>query len=1110
MVTKKKVANRAKAKPRQIKFVDLPGRRHRELIQDRRFGSEGKNLAQLRLLAVQQKIAAAARMRSPGIMMTPVTSGASNWVQLGPTATPNGQTYGGARVLITGRVTGIVVDPVNPSTMYVSAARGGIWKTTDGGMSWTPKSDNEVSLAIGALAMAPSDHNRLYAGTGEGNIFYYAQSFPLDSVNADYHGMGILKSTDGGNTWTHLGAAVLTGAAFYRIAVHPTNPDTLMAATTFGLLRSTNGGMTWTIMLGLPLPPLSTTVLACTDVVYDPSDGNRAYCAFWGSGIYRTTNANALIPVWIKLTPGLPATGIGRISLAVAPSNTAVLYALIADSADALKGVYTSSDHGDHWSTATTSATIEVYGAYTSNIAVDISSSDVVYVSGVELYKMVKSGASWTVTNVGGAIHPDSHAFATHPTNHLVIYSGNDGGIYRSTDGGSTWDDSINEGLTVTQFEFIGQHPTSDAVVIGGTQDNGTEMFRNSPVFYHSADGDGGQAGIDASNPNNVIHTYYGASPERSTQGGKFGTYGAINGGLSGSTLFYPPWSYDDSNPNNLAFGLNKLQLSAAQGTDSWPTSIALPSLASGRVSAIHYVNSSLIYAGTSNGLVYKAVKSGGTWTATQISVVPPLPVRWIWDLAQVPGSPDHVVVAMAGYGTAHVWHGALSAGAWTWTDISGTAPNRLPDAPVNALQIEPATPNTMYVGTDVGVYRTTDGGANWMLFNDGLPNVAIYDLKLHVPTRVLRAAAHGRGLWERKLDSVAMNDVRLVVRDNIMDTGRRTPSPSGVTAAWEDPLRQVNLNDTVNWWECADAKVDVTVAGLYQMPVSAVDYVAFETTLAHRNPQRGKVNRVYVQVHNRGAATATNITVKILYADASPGLPPLPSDFWTVFPGNSAMLSPWIPIGSAKTIPQVSPTRPEILEWDWTPPMTAAAHSCLLVIVSCAADPLATTPLDIGAVVTQNRQVGLKNMHIIDALPAPWWGGLKFYPLAPTNVFRWSALPKGWSMGLLLSRNIKTRGLKLSGIAFKAITTAEQKKLQKQLGKKGDNYDLTRYLASSAQVHGCTLTGLPASKDGWSVLVGFTAGAGAANGVVHLVHEVKDQRIIGGNTFVLQKKTLP
>ena len=1104
---KKTTRTRAKAlrksTPGRKAYVDLPGRRYRELIQDRRFGSEGKNLAQLRLNAIQQKFAAAARQA--GAMPTPITPGINNWVQLGPTAIPNGQTYGGTRVLVTGRIIGIVIDPTSPDTIYAAAARGGVWKTIDGGASWTPKSDNEVSLALGALAMAPSDHNRLYAGTGEGNIFYYAQNFPLNSINEDYHGVGVLCSSNAGDTWTHAGAATFTGAAFYRIGVHPTNPDVLMGATTFGLFRSQDGGTTWTAMTS-GLPAISITVLACTDVVYDPTNGNRAWCAFWASGIYRTDNANATTPTWTKLTTGLPTTDMSRISLAVAPSNHDAVFALVANAGDSLKAVYGSTDGGDNWTTVTTSATIDLYGAYTANIAVDISTTDVLYVSGVDLYKCVLSGGTWSVTDVGSAFHPDNHAFATHPTNNLKIYAGSDGGIYRSTDGGATWDDTINRGPCITQFEFIGQHPNSDAQVIGGTQDNGTEMYRNSLVFYHSADGDGGQAGIDPSNANNVIHTYYSASPERSTLAGKFGTYAGISSGLSGSSLFYPPWTYDDTNSNNLAFGLNKLQLSAAQGTDSWPTSIALPSIGASRVSAIHYVSPSLIYCGTSSGLVYKAVKSGGSWTATLISAAP-LPARWIWDIFLVPGMTDVVVLAMAGYGTAHVWKGTLSGGTWTWADISGTSPQRLPDAPANALQIDPAATNTMYVATDVGVYRTTDGGTTWDLFNDGMPNVAVYDLKLHAPTLALRAAAHGRGLWERQLGAATPSDVRVVLRDNIMDTGRKTPSPSGVSAAWEDPLRQVNLNDAIFWWQCADVKVDSPIGGSYQMPIASVDYLAFESTLAHQNPQRGKVNRVYIQVHNRGVTTASNVIVKILYADATPGLPDLPSDFWTVFPANSSLPSPWAAIGAAQTILTLRPDRPVILEWDWTPPMSAATHSCLLAIANCGADPLASTSLVIGTLVTQNRQVGLKNLHLIDPLPAPLWAIVRFYARASSDVFRFSRLPAGWSLGLVLPKKPSLANLRLTGLAAKPLTASAQASLKKQLGEDAARYDLKRFLVATATQGGCAITGVPATKEGVPILVAFAASAKSNPGSVHFIQETKDQRLLGGNTFVLRGK---
>jgi hypothetical protein len=169
-----------------------------------------------------------------------------------------------------------------------------------------------------------------------------------------------------------------------------------------------------------------------------------------------------------------------------------------------------------------------------------------------------------------------------------------------------------------------------------------------------------------------------------------------------------------------------------------------------------------------------------------------------------------------------------------------------MPDIPVNALAIEPGNPDIMYIATDVAVFRTTNGGTTWTQFSEGLPNCAVFDLRLHDSHRLLRAATHSRGLWERKLDTPAMPDVDIFVRDNLVDTGRSSPSPSGIVAPFEDPLQYVSLGDSLWWWQCADAKVDALEGSplSYQMSVDDVDYVAFESKLAHRNPQRGNVNR--------------------------------------------------------------------------------------------------------------------------------------------------------------------------------------------------------------------------------------------------------------------------
>jgi photosystem II stability/assembly factor-like uncharacterized protein len=1117
MSNDKRRRTRATSAPRRVP-EDNPSRRLGQLAKEQNLGGDEEltrrlaavaeevpagSLAELRLQALS---AAQAMAPLEETALTPATLGASNWVELGPTAIPNGQTIGGARVIVTGRVSDIAQDPTDAAVLYVATARGGVWKTTDGGTTWTPKSDHEVSLAIGALAVASSNPQVLYAGTGEGDIYYYTSAFPLSSVNAIYNGAGVLKSSDGGDTWTLQGSPTFTGACFFRMAVDPTNPDLAYGATNIGLYRTTNGGASWT-QLTNGLPRISATILACTDIVVDPTNHDIAYTAFWADGIYKTLNATSANPVWTKLSGGLPTTNLTRIALDVSPTAPANVYALVSKAQNKLRGFYVSPNGGGSWSAVGAAAdVVAVYDSYTLNVSVDISTPDIVYLSGFELYKAVRTKGAWSVTNIGSAIHPDNHAFASHPTDHLTVYAGNDGGIYKSVDGGATWDDRINEGISITQFEFIGQHPQSDAYVIGGTQDNGTEIFRNHPAFYHSADGDGGMAGVDAADPKNVIHTFFDPSPQRSVKGGEFESYDNISWGLTGDSLFYPPFAYDATNPQNLAFGTDQIHLDSAQGTGQWPVQVTLPETSS-LVSAITFPNSSLIYVGTSSGEVYRLLQSGGVWTATAIQAAP-LPTRWIWDIATRPGDINTIYLAMAGFGTGHVWRGAVvpAGTSATWTDISGTAPNHLPDAPANSLSTDADDPDCLYVGTDIGVFQTVDAGTNWQPFSNGLPNTAVYDLQLHSSTRLLRAATHGRGLWERQLDVAGQPDVDLYLRDHRMSTARILPTPSPVLASLADPLQHVALGDDLWWWMCTDIKVDAPAAVThdYQLPVADVDYLAFETKLEHRNPQRGVLNRVYVHVNNRGIQSATNVTVKVLYADASPSLPDLPADFWTAFPGDGTT-TVWKPIGAAKVVAGLSPKRPEVLEWDWTPPAAAAQHSCLLVVVDSFEDPIppASKVFDVGTLVTTEKRAGLKNLHVIDAPPTPSWFDLRIYARARDRL-RLLHAPAGWTIGLLFPETVAGR-IQTTGLKHGVPTKAQLRALEAFLGRAPKSRETNGFFTLSDAGRGATIENLPSSRKGFPLLVVCQPRRTAEAGAMTVAQE-RGERVLGGNTFVLRQ----
>jgi photosystem II stability/assembly factor-like uncharacterized protein len=957
------------------------------------------------------------------------------------------------------------------------------------------------------MAMDPHALNVLYAGTGEGN-------FASDS----YYGNGILKTTDGGITWSLLANTTFSMSRFCRIVVNPSTPSIVFAAlgsggTASGVHRSTDGGVTWTEMTnGLP----TFTFEGATDVVFDRMNTNIVYAAFWGNGIYKTTNANAVTPTWTKLTTGLPSSGFTRIALGISWSSPQTLYALMSGPDDPnpalrylVNQLYRTIDGGTTWnSIALPGGNIGKQGFYNLNVAVDHTTPDIVYLSAVSLFKATRNAitSTWTFTDTGRTIHADNHAFAIDPTNHLIIYAGTDGGIYRSNDGGATWDDSLNKGFCITQFEFMDQHPSSDAFVIAGTQDNGTEPFCNDPVFKHMDDGDGGFTAINPEDPSIVYHDYLEASPTRSMLGGRLFSWMDIRSGLGCTTsLFYAPLALDQTNPNNIAFGCDKITIDQAGGTSGWPIDVILPSLGGDLVSAINYVNSNQIYAGTLGGKVYLLTRSGTVWTATAVHATP-LPNKYIWDISV---TPDFVVVVMSGFGTSHVWRGIITqAGPFAWSDISGTPPARLPDIPVNALVIEPDSNNIYYVGTDIGVFRTLDGGTKWSNFSEGLPNCAVYDMRLHNPTRLLRAVTHGRGMWERKLDVASMPDVDIFVRDHLMDTGRFTPSPGPTFAAFEDPTQHVSLGDQLYRWMCADIKIDALEGESFQIPnVADVDYVVFESKLRHHKPISGTTNRVYVQVHNRGIHYAHDVHVKVLYRNASAGLPPLPPDFWTVFPGDSADTTHWKPIGTTKILNSVSPTVPGILEWDWV--TSIPDHACLLVVIDSPSDdpiPSANKVFDVNILGVNEKHVGFKNLHPVQGLVGTmYWTKFQFFGNPELHyTIRISPTVKEWSIGLMFQKSEHVE-VDVEGVTVKEPTQTMLFALKKKIGKEIEKYDTSNVYMVDDTAKGGTLKGMKLPENGLeSMLLFVPPNDTVLDGTVSIELSHDDQGIVGGSTFVL------
>lgn len=748
---------------------DNPLLRSQNSIEDKITGSEDEPLSQKRLAAIKRSREMSSKSEegsgeaAPSSSTTRSTVGSheNQWMQLGPTWHPNGQTYSDARVNVSGRITAIVIDPNDANTIYIGAAQGGVWKSTDAGKSWTPTSDNAFSLAIGALAIDENDPLVLFAGTGEAN-------FSGDSQ----YGLGLIKTTDGGKTWkaegieessiidAPVGLVGFLGSRFSRIAINPKNASTILAATVSsaspnvasGIYRSNDGGDKWKRMDN-GLPPINT--IGATDVVINPSNPNTAYCAFYGDGIYKTTDLDANNPHWTELTSGLPSGDFTRIVLAISKSSPSTIYALMSNPANVIDKFFKSTDAGSSWnSIPLPNGNIGGQGFYNINIAVNPKDENIVYLSGISLWKAVydPSTNKWNISDIGKRIHPDNHAFAFNPDNPGIIYAGNDGGIYKSNDAAKSWDDSINIGLCITQFEFMEQDPTSDKIILAGTQDNGTLRYNGEEKFYHSADGDGGYVCIDPNQPKNMWHTYYRLSPEFSGNAGDDDSWQWLGEAIfRDASLFYAPMTLDKSNPSNIAIGGKILYLDPSKGRNDWPERIDL-NLTPARhfIATINYVNSNLIYVGTNLGHVYSLNKQDNRWKVRAIHSHPLPSRRHLWDVATLPTDEKKVVVPVSGFGTGHVFRGDIqSDGTAQWTHIG----EGLPDNPANAIVIHEENPDKMYVGMDVGVFSTNDGGKNWKRLGKGLPNVQIYDMRFHQSTKLLRVVTHGRGMWQLKVD---------------------------------------------------------------------------------------------------------------------------------------------------------------------------------------------------------------------------------------------------------------------------------------------------------------------------------------------------------------------
>jgi hypothetical protein len=716
------------------------------------------------------------------------SGGGFKWFSLGPAPIDEGQAAN------SGRVAAIAVDPANADHWFIGAAQGGIWETWNAGNTWTPRTDDQPSMAMGAIAFAPSHPKIIYAGTGEANF-----------GATTYAGAGLLKSIDRGSNWFLLAEGKFSRSAFSDIRVDPTNANQLMAATARGILgrvaagtnippgapsrgifKSTDGGTNWAQKL----------VGEGTDIEIVPNNFNRQYAALgevYGqstNGLYRSMNGG---DAWTKIdgpwTPEIALAKVGRIGVAIAPSSPDTVYASFArirydtnSTEPSLLGIWRTDNA---WAATPTWTIISDsnypktpdYLWYFNVLFVEQTNSEVLYFGEVALWRY--AFGSWA--SIKGTMHDDQHAFAwAGPDNsgYYRLVMGNDGGVWMSPvdDTGMVGDYwyNLNQGLAITQFYHGAVHPTDVAMAMAGAQDNGTDLFSGDPSWKEISCCDGGDHAISASQPDKHWAVSYQTDSKKQLMhihrtkdsGANFEnvTYGINTAHAPFLPRFDKHPSLDDffiAGTVNVWKSTTFFSAPSPILSSMWSSNGPPLLLANGEpaeISALVFAPSDSLgqtYAfATEDGQFRVTSNDGKDWTNPDPDNV--VPNRYITDLAFDPLNSNTLYVTLSGFdeGTpgapGHLFKttNALS-GVPGWTNISPPV-----NLPMNSLAVNPTQPSQLFVGSDIGVWQSNDGGQSWSHWGpeSGMPNVAVFDMQMNsfgVPT----AFTHGRGAFVLKFE---------------------------------------------------------------------------------------------------------------------------------------------------------------------------------------------------------------------------------------------------------------------------------------------------------------------------------------------------------------------
>lgn len=666
-----------------------------------------------------------------------------------------------------GRTIGFAIDPIDTSVIWLGSASGGLWKSTTGGIgapAWTLHPFGVPALGVSSIAINPTNHLEMYAGTGE---VYSDSSFAQGIVNVratrGSYGMGLFKSTDGGNTWTQsINWTYQQNLGIWDVVYNPLKPSTVYVAATNGVWKTTNSGATWAQVLTIP----QVMSLAIHDV-----DTNILLCGVgnYGStlhGVYRTANSGG---TWTNITSGLPAqTYEGRVTIATYTNNNNIMYAHICDIYNSI-GVYFSTDAGLTWTQRSATDEASYQGWYAKGLLVQPGNPYSLLTCGVDLYYSSDTGRIFSQLdnvsfNPNNYMHTDVHGLIANPKNQNMVYILTDGGLFRSNDFGNTYYECT--GGYITTQSYIGSISTTDTtVMLSGLQDNYTIGFVSNSNWQSIVGGDGCYNAIDHTNEQVQYGAYQYLNVYQTTD--LWNTANQILNEPSNANsnnnyaAFLAPYILCYSNTQYIYAGAQDLLMSNNGGASfnimgnspvnngTWITCIAAS-----------FTNTDSIYFATApdTTIPFKMFFSANQGTNVT-DITSGLPNRFPRKIAVNPSNSKEVYIVFSGFGTGHVYK-SLNGGG-TWTDISTS----LPDMPFETVTVDPKYPKHLFVGCDFGVFYSTDDGATWTMYDTGFPDATeVFDLLVSPLDHYLYAFTYGRGQWKRDLSDITtgVNDVQV------------------------------------------------------------------------------------------------------------------------------------------------------------------------------------------------------------------------------------------------------------------------------------------------------------------------------------------------------------